>query len=307
MAKANRRLFLSGALGLAGAGAAKSGMSRSPSEITVSTVKELVAAIGPDRTIKLKAGTYTLSDLDPDDRTQYAYFTETGVAGHELIISGADNLKILGEGSSSRILTQPRAAQVITFVNCRNVTLSNLEAGHSPEKGYCSGGVLSLRNCQNISVNNSVLFGSGTLGIQARRVNNLVCKNTVIQECTEGILRISLSKNFSFQGCQFTGNGQYDLVEVNASSGISFLGCQFKNNFSEPPVIGFPDGRTFTAPSNSYKYYFFKAEQSDPIQLTDCTIADNRVENFVPAPEQVKLVNTRFSNNRFALNSPDAK
>ncbi|MCL1473353.1 right-handed parallel beta-helix repeat-containing protein [Argonema antarcticum] len=255
-------------------------------EIVVSTVEEFVAAIGPNRTIKLKPGAYSLSDLDPAASSRYAYF-EKAFDGNELIISGVENLQIIGLGiKPPLLLTRPRYGDVLKFRDCQDITIKNIEAGHGPEKGFCRGGVFTFDDSENIQVNSCILFGSGILGIRANNVNNLTCSNTVIKECTYHILSLFNCQNIAFRQCQFNNNKEYELVNVLNSRNVQFLQCGFRNN------------------SIRVDYdFFFNVKDSEPVKLQRCTIENNNVPYFASSPSLVNLIETDLESNTFRKGS----
>ena len=99
---------------------------------TVTDAAGLIAAIGPDREIRLAAGTYDLSaEADKPTDNPYCAWQET-FDGKELVITGAKNLTITGAGKDSvTISATPRYAQVLWFQNCENLSLTGFTAGHT--------------------------------------------------------------------------------------------------------------------------------------------------------------------------------
>lgn len=252
-------------------------------EIAVRTVEEFFRAIGPNRTIKLAPGSYQLSNLSPVASEPYVSFEEA-YDGYELIVSGVENLKIVGQGERPpRLVTEPRYGEVLRFRNCQNITLENIEAGHWPQKGFCQGGVLDFSECEKIDIENCILFGSGIEGIRAIAVNDLTCKNTVIKECTYHILTLSDCNNVLFTECLFHDNQQYDLVNVFNSRNVQFQNCEFRYNFSQTVLENF----------------LFNIKDSDPVLLTKCLIQYNNVTNFVTDPTLLELIETTLKNNTF--------
>ena len=99
-------------------------------EVTVSTVEELIAAIAPDTEIILKDGTYDLSTAKDYGTgwSEYYYWAEE-FDGPELVISGVNNLVIRSESGDVKTCTVtavPRYADVLTFKDCSQVTVSGL-------------------------------------------------------------------------------------------------------------------------------------------------------------------------------------
>jgi hypothetical protein len=249
--------------------------------VRVTTIEDFFRAIRSNRTMQLETGTYSLTDLSPSIRQENAYFEEI-YDGYELVISNVENFKIVGLGNQpARLLTSPRYGEVIRFRNCNHISLENIEAGHGPEKGICSGGVFNFSESQDININQCILFGSGTAGLRAYNVKNLNCKNTVIKDCTYHILVLADSENIQFKECQFTNNREYNLVNVRNSQAITFKKCLFQGNFS----IEYSS--------------LFCVQESRPIELIDCKIEDNKVGYFASNNELVKLINTQLQNNQF--------
>lgn len=265
-------------------------------EVTVGTVEEFFSAIAPNRTIKLKPITYLLSSLNPNTRSQYARL-EKVFDGYELIISDVENLKIIGVGNSpSRLLAQPRYAEVLRFRNCHNLTIENIEAGHSPEPGYCHGGVLYFADSDKISINRCLLFGSGTIGIIANRIQRLSCQNTEITNCTYHGLTIESSNEVEFTNCKWTKNREFELINIGNSSNVQFIKCEFIHNFSSN--LGSVNNYLFF---NLQSSQFYGLKEDKLILVKDCIITDNYFAKFTNNFDRIKLVNTRIENNSFRL------
>jgi len=63
------------------------------------------------------------------------------------VVSDVKNLTITSEGPEMpEILAAPRYANVISFRNCSGIRIENARFGHSPNTGYCEGGVLQFWN-----------------------------------------------------------------------------------------------------------------------------------------------------------------
>ncbi len=225
-------------------------------EVTVSTVNELFAAFGSNKHIKLKPGIYNLSELKQDYNTENIHWEEV-FDGKELFLDGISNLTIEGIGNKPvEIVVEPRYANVLTFLYCDKITMKNIKAGHTIEKGHCVGGVFNFISSKNINISESILYGCGTYGIIAQYTENLHFSNSIIEECTYGAMTISNCNNFKFinsivrkceeyslfdinsstnivfSKCEVTDNKVNEVFLVNLSSGIRFANCVFKNNGS---------------------------------------------------------------------------
>ena len=172
-------------------------------EVTVTTVDEFLEAIGPDRTIVLDGTDFDLSTAENYGSlgTQY-YRWDMTPDGPQLIIHDVDNLTIKAKDSDPAATTLealPRYATVLTFKTCTNVTVAGFTAGHTKEKGLCSGGVLYFDECEKVKVEKMSLYGCGDMGIDAFLTNDIDVINTEIYECTSGGVFFTWCNRINFQ------------------------------------------------------------------------------------------------------------
>jgi len=152
--------------------------------IVVDHPDKFVDAIGSNRTIKLKGKEINLKDVSAG-KSGANYRFDKEHDGFELVIFGVKNLQIIGMGKNQvKITTEPQYGDVIVFENCENITIENVDAGHGPEKGYCTGGVFNFSNSQNITINQSILYRIGMEVITAEGVRNFKCNKSIIRGCT---------------------------------------------------------------------------------------------------------------------------
>ena len=157
-------------------------------QVRVKTVDQFLQALAPDTCIILEAKLLDFSKATDygAGEGEYYYWAEE-CDGPSLVIRDLSNLTILAEGedrTAHTLSAVPRYADVLTFENCSAVTLSGFTAGHTIEPGYCSGGVVTLRNCEDVLVDNCGLYGCGTEGINAQFSRNIQVVNSEIYECS---------------------------------------------------------------------------------------------------------------------------
>ena len=190
-------------------------------EIHVSTVDELIAAIGPNKDIVLDAALYDLSTA-----TGYGsssgdyYYWEDIFDGPGLIIQNVSNMTIRSNDGSVKnhtIEAVPRYADVLTFKACTNITLSGFTAGHTKEQGSCAGGVLEFRDSDGIAVDNCGLFGCGILGVETDSCSDITVTNCDIYECSQGGIKMRNTSGIDIRNCTFR-----DLGGEN----IRFISCE---------------------------------------------------------------------------------
>ena len=197
--------------------------------VTVSTMDELLAAIGPDRTIVLDGELFDLSTASNYGSVggEY-YFWNQSYDGPELVIKNVSGLSIRAKSNDPKVTTLaaiPRYANVLNFENCDDIVLIGFTAGHTKEPGSCSGGVLYFRNCNNVRTDGMRLYGCGILGIQASNCTTMSILRTEIYECSQGA-----GQFFQTDGIIFTDCDVHDVP----SPAFRFTECGDKTWNGEP-------------------------------------------------------------------------
>ena len=181
-------------------------------KVHVMTVDEFLAAIAPDTTIYLEPGVYDLSTAAGCGVTETdRYRWDLRFDGPSLVITGVDGLTIEGAGAESvTIAAVPRYADVLGFERCAGLTLRGFTAGHTEEKGYCTGGVLYFDLCDDAVIDGCALFGCGIMGITAGSCADMNVSNTEIYDCEYGAVTLNDS-NAVFDNCDIHDNGGPDF------------------------------------------------------------------------------------------------
>ena len=189
-------------------------------KVHVTTVDEFLAAIAPDTTIYLEPGVYDLSTAAGCGVTETdRYRWDLRFDGPSLVITGVDGLTIEGAGAESvTIAAVPRYADVLGFERCAGLTLRGFTAGHTEEKGYCTGGVLYFDLCDDAVIDGCALFGCGIMGITASNCDDMNVSNTEIYDCEYGAVTLNDS-NAVFDNCDIHDNGGPDF-QIYGSTAI---------------------------------------------------------------------------------------
>lgn len=261
--------------------------------VEVSSMAELLNAIQPYTKVIIKPGTYNISafqnemeelgaDYYDESQEQYAFLEEGGIAIRQvnnLILEGA------GEGKT-HLVTENGWIPVITLESCEKVGLQGLRLGHDVEKGYCSGSVLSLNSCNEVTSQNNILYGSGTMGYEIYESNDFVSSNNEILECTEGILYLSGGRNFKFTGDRFHDNESYsEFISLASMDNVKFSGCTFERNKGEQETQNF--------------FYLY---DSEGLYMEDCSFNRNTATTFVDVSDESRwsMGSNSFSDNGWA-------
>ncbi|MDF2984505.1 MAG: copper amine oxidase family protein [Eubacterium sp.] len=253
-------------------------------EVAVSNAEELFAALGSNKHIKLKPGIYNISDLKQGySESKNIYWTEV-FDGNELILDEIYNLTLEGIGDKPvEIVVEPRYADVLTFINCRKISVKNIKAGHTIEKGECVGGVLNFDSSKDIDISNSIFYGCGTYGIIAANTENLKFINSIIEECTNGAMTISDCKDFTFTNSIFRKCESSNLINIYSSSNIVYDKCEISENeaLSKDTVI-------------------LGVNLSSGIKFTNCKFKDNKLFSFDQnTTSDIDFTGTTFDGNSF--------
>ncbi len=252
--------------------------------IEVNNEIEFVKAIDSNRKIVLNLEKYNLSDLE-DLRTESIYH-EKVFDGGQIIIKGVKNLTIVSKGNKSELAITPLYANVLTFRECEDITISNIIACHSPNKGFCTGAVFDFENCSNVNINESVLYGSGADGLILTNVNTFIFESSVIEDCTQGIMTISNSKNILFRRGTFKHNQIYfSGIAVSDFSLVEFNECQFVDNFSVSEIKRLDQ--------------LFATTINSDILLKNSIIKCNNIANLSMNKRYIKMENVTTMNNKF--------
>lgn len=298
---------------LTGCGIAAGPVSKKTSETTdaapdvkgdvvkVKNVDEFLAAIAPDTVIELAEGVYDLSTAsnygEDSGSDYYSWNTEVVAEAHEvdaeLIIHDVNGLTIRGAGiEDTTVAAVPRYANVIKFEGCKNITVSDLTAGHTKEPGFCSGGVIFLENCSEINVDTCGLYGCGTIGVFGFGCEKLNITNCDIYECSEGAVDVSYCTEVLVSGCDIHDIGvksdyaAYNLFEVNSGSGFTVYNCKVHNNKAQGLLYA-NEAENVSFLSNEVTKNVFSSGAFNLIMkgatVDGCSFEDNNCKNWYGA------------------------
>lgn len=169
-------------------------------------------SLGSNKKMYWKQGLYDI--LDNVQKNDHIVIEEV-FDGHEVVISNIQNFEL--NGNRTTLLVSPRYAHVLTFRNCRNISISGFVMGHTPRKGDCIGGVVRFEHCDTVSISNSEFFGCGTCGIELHACKNIFINGIKIYECTyNGIVLSDSEINFE-NSMIYECNTYGSIVEAQGS------------------------------------------------------------------------------------------
>ena len=249
-------------------------------EVEAATVDELLKAIAPDTVITLTGRSYDLTRAEGYGvyGSRWYGWNEIYDDGWELEIDNVEGLTIRSARPGTEIVTVPRYACVLKFVDCADVTLEGFTAGHTDGPGYCTGAVLFMEDCRNMNVSRCDLYGCGTYGLELQRCQGVHTVDSTIRNCSYGAIFASNCRDVVLDGCSIYGIEAYDgifsmrscrdcallnsvvrsntassLISLNATKGFYMAGCEISKN--------------------SFQGMFFCAPY--PLVLENCAFPDN--------------------------------
>ncbi len=267
---------------------------------TVSTVDELLAAIGSNTVIELKEGEYHLDEASDygKDSDNPAYYWEEAYQGYQLVFNHLHDLTIKGSGqNNTAILASSRYADVLSFESCKRINLDGFTAGHSDGAELCSGGVIHLEKCEQIQLNNMGLFGCGTVGVSANNTRNLSMENTKIYDCSLYGLQAANCTNLYMNQCSIydLGSTQQDAgaaVSLGDCSVISISNSSVNNNrvrvLLEMVGCGEVSFEKTNFKENNVTAFAFDFTKSQP-KLIDCDLEGNSLRSWYGGRSDIAL------------------
>ncbi|MGN1017157.1 MAG: right-handed parallel beta-helix repeat-containing protein [Faecousia sp.] len=203
-------------------------------EPQVTTMDEFLAAIGPDRTVTLAAGTYNLADAADYGRSGGSawYRWEKVGDGYQLVLTGVDNLTIRGVGMEETILeADPRNANILVLEKCFRVTFEDFTAGHTQDPGFCSAGVVDLQASMGITFRRVGLYGCGCVGLSGSNCTDVQLLDSHIYDCSSSGVGLYRCDEVRIQNTKFSdigdrNEGGYTVFSLSECRGTVISGCE---------------------------------------------------------------------------------
>ncbi|WP_276689723.1 right-handed parallel beta-helix repeat-containing protein [Acidaminococcus massiliensis] len=220
-------------------------LAASRQTVLVNNVEELMEALGDHREIILAPGRYNLSawiGSPSAKRTVHLFgynpLSPPGLylAYDVLELAGFQDLTIRGQDTgdiTAEIVTEDPYTAVLHFRNCENLRLAHLRIGHFLKKGYCSGAVLNLDSVKNISLEHLDLYGCGTYGYEARNSENITLSDSVIRNCTYGLVDAVGCRDLKIVRTVFKDTSTNLPLFALAHSRLELRDCTFHNVYGK--------------------------------------------------------------------------
>jgi hypothetical protein len=203
--------------------------------IEVDNVVDLINNLRSDTMLVIQEGTYYIDDayeeyFELDDPNQNINWIDN-FDGFGLVAFGLNNLNISADGDVT-ILSRSSYSYVMSFESSQRIKIDGIVFGHETQS-ECAGGVLSFKSCQDVSVTNSELYGSGIEGLYIEGVDDFILQDSIIRECTYNFMTVIGSSGLLFENVQFLDNVTYDIFDfimMEIVSDVLFDGVEIVNN-----------------------------------------------------------------------------
>lgn len=244
-------------------------------KVTVNNVQALFDAIGNDVEITLEDGQYDLSKANGGTAFADIYdFSEYKMEDRTIRIKEVKNLHFIAKNKGKVEWVIPYAfIPVLKIDGGNNISFSGITLGHNVEPGLCEGAVIAATNVNSLSIDNCDLYGSGTVGLELEGVSILRVNNTIIRECTYGIMSLISSNDCIFESCTFKDNTGDNMVKLQYVYGLKFNNAQFINN-QTPKEYG------------PYEFFRFQ-DDNQTISLNNCTFTNSATDYFATYAEGI--------------------
>jgi hypothetical protein len=123
------------------------------------------------------------------------------------------------------------------------------------------------------------LYGSGTYGVVLDTVAQFTMTESIIRECTYGIMQIRQSRNIAFRDCRMLRNREFTLISVDACDNVVYEECLFEGNMG--PSL------------------FRVTEDNDAVRVDRCRFVNNDVTKFARTMGTFSAVACEFMKNTF--------
>ncbi len=251
--------------------------------IRVNSIKEFTNALGSNRKIEIAAAEINISHMDEFMTDMFGY------DGYEFSISDVSNLIIAGANNEpTKVLSEEGYSNVIAFDNSNKIALVNLSIGHTDPSDECGAAVLSFYTCKDVFIKDCDLFGSGSMGFVLGEVTNFEFNNSIIRDCSVGILNADASSNLTFEESEFRNNEGYDQISFYDTDNVTFTNCGIYENRSyyDP---GYED--------NDASLFYLNEYSS--VYVTGCMITNNALPYYLRGAGEFDEGDNEFGGNNW--------
>ncbi|HUX41566.1 MAG TPA: hypothetical protein VMV83_10415 [Rectinemataceae bacterium] len=259
---------------------------------TVSTVGELLDRLGPDRTIILQKGDYSLPSVY--GRSGPGFDWLQGEDGAELMVIGADNLALRGM-DGARILTDSLKSYLIGFYKSSKITIDNISFLRDAGEGTVpEAGLLYAESVADLSLSRAALGGPSGLPLELWDCGKVSLEDVALSGGRDGAMGIGKVGDLSVTGGSVREIAGFPLIYAEQSGPILFQGTEFADNSGGNFFENWPaeDGG-----------------ETASVRFVRCSFIDEDFDNFVGNSNLPETIDCQWKSSSFdeswALDSVD--
>ncbi len=232
--------------------------------VHVETVEELLIALRDRQVIALAEGDFL---LDEPLRMSFAH-AQQREGTRNLVLHDLEDVALIGSGNGpTRLVSRNPFGTALSFERCKSLTLAAVQLAHEPDPAEEArgegGGALVLRNCERVWLRDCQLYGLG-LGLKLVNCNSIGLIDSVVRDCTRGVLESRNSEILRFRRSRFLSCGRGREGDV----GLVFEGRRRDTDFVDVEVRG-------NAPAPDTALFVLES-RNDVMYFVDGVIAENR-------------------------------
>src|SRR5690606_7764684 len=101
----------------------------------------------------------------------------------KILLKNKQDLTLLGR-KNTFLFSEDEYAIMIELVNCKNIKVDGFYSTHFPAPKECMDGVIKVVDCDNITISNNDISGSGLYGIKVLNSKKVRIENNAIHDCS---------------------------------------------------------------------------------------------------------------------------
>ncbi len=250
---------------------------------TVASAKELLRAVGPNRTIVLKKGDYKLSSAY-DVKSDYVSWNDAD-DGKELALSGLENVTFRG-ADGTRLVSDSGQAYLLGIYGGSGILFDNIAFVRSvADDVEVSAGSVYAESATGLSFDRCSFSGPTGYPLELWECEDLTIKRARIEGGRSGALYSGYVQGLELSGSTVRGNEGYPLLYLEESDGVHFTATTFEGNSG----------------SNFIEIYSEEGYVED-VAFSSCVFKDNDFEYFsgsdvLPVTEDCAFEGSSFDEN----------
>lgn len=196
----------------------------------VSTLAELLAAIGDDRQLEWVGEQDLEIPEDPRELAEFSFDRErVQIVNGVIELRGVRNFELRSAARERLRLLARNPAVVLRLVKCQDVWFRDVVIGHAANVGpHCTGAVVMANDCQGLHLRDCELFGCGSQALVFSNIRDFTCERTEMHTCTQNLMTLQRSQQLRFVACTMRDCQVWDQAAlfIDNCTDVEFRDCR---------------------------------------------------------------------------------